>query len=168
MIVLETITSSKLYGFAHNSSDTDYYRVTLGRGKNGQVIKDGVDTTTVTFPSFCQHVAKGVPQAMEALYSPKKWVHPDYAMLFKGMHPDAYEMVKTYRRTIRHFVLEDTDKHRRHAMRLAVNLADWWGTGSFNPVMPADLVSELTEYAKSETLTVAFVNDVSPVTVWDK
>ena len=167
MIVLETITGSRLYGFAHAGSDHDYYRVCTDC-RNKQTIVNGFDDVRVNLESFVAHVAKGVPQAMEALYSPYKWVHPDYFGYVSGLEPSQGELVRTYRRTIRHFVLEDTDKHRRHAMRLAVNLADWWDTGSFNPVMPTDLVAEVTEYAKSETLTVAFVNDVSPVTVWDE
>lgn len=168
MIILKTVTGSRLYGFSHAGSDFDYYQVTMGAGKSGQVIKDGIDTVTITFPSFCQHVAKGVPQAMEALYSTVKDVHPSYAMLFSGMEPDQNELIRTYRRTIRHFVLMDTDKHRRHAMRLAINLAEWWEFGSFNPTIDPTLVAEITEYAKSETLTVAYVNDVAPVTVWDQ
>lgn len=167
MVILKTLTGSRLYGFSHADSDYDYYQVTIGAGKSGQVIKDGIDTVTLTFPAFSNHVAKGVPQAMEALYSPIKEVHPSYAMLFAGMEPDQNELIRTYRRTIRHFVLQDTDKHRRHAMRLTINLAEWWDMGSFNPTVPGDIVAEITEYAKSETLTVAYINDVAPVTVWD-
>lgn len=167
MLILETITGSRLYGFSHDESDHDYYQV-VSEGRNKQTIANGYDTTRLNIGSFVGHVAKGVPQAMEALYSPLKWVHSDYAGYIAGLEPNMYELPKTYRRTIRNFVMEDTDKHRRHAMRLAVNLAEWWETGSFNPVISTTRVLDITDLANSERLTIEFINNVSPIAVWDQ
>lgn len=167
MLILKTITGSRLYGFAHADSDFDEYIVDT-TAKTGQSIVGKSDVVTLHISNFVQQVGRGVPQAMEALYSPIKWVHDDYAGWFAGMEPDQNELIRTYRRTIRHFVLADTDKHRRHAMRLTINLAEWWNMGSFNPTLYPQDIAEITEYAKSETLTVAYINDVAPVTIWDQ
>ena len=66
---LRTIHGSHLYGTNHAGSDVDWYEIWL-TGKNNQAVVNGVDTTKVNLETFVRLIDKGVPQAIEALFSP--------------------------------------------------------------------------------------------------
>lgn len=146
--LLKTIHGSHLYGLAHENSDEDWYVVTLdGRSKQG--IVDGIDTNRVTLEQFQKSIAKGVPQAVEALYSPYAEFDSQWEEYFRGLRP-GWELVQTYRRTINNFGLHwggrhgsalerakttDKVKLRRHALRLCVNLSEFVSCGRIWPVL---------------------------------
>lgn len=146
--LLETIHGSRLYGLHDANSDYDYYKVIDNSGYTTQRISGSEDTVYITLNDFLRHVANGVPQALEALWSPKKTVEPKFRPLFYGLHPSTNETVMRYRRTITNFGMkyggrtkthydrqsERTKKKLRiHAMRMTLNLNSFVQHGRFNP-----------------------------------
>lgn len=138
-ILFRTIHGSHLYGLAHAESDKDFYTV-VSREKRGarkkyakQSIKDGIDSMTVDLSTFMHMCEEGVPQALEAMFSPTDMVEIDtIEALRRGYRVNTAKATRTYRRTIRNFA-EGDFKKRRHAARLAINMSEFQETGRFNP-----------------------------------
>ena len=138
---MSTPHGSHLYGLAHANSDNDtfevYDRLTLERYEPKQLLEGKRDVLRLGYDEFVRGVAKGVPQFLEALYSPYKTVNKlDHLRL----HPAYWTTVNTYLRTAKSFWRDDpTDpkqyKLRRHSARLAVNLQEFMQKGYFNPVL---------------------------------
>lgn len=152
-VLLKTIHGSHLYGLAHADSDQDWYTV-VSREKRGARKKyakhnitgdqDVMKVDLSTFRHFCD---EGVPQALEALFSPVPEVDllTDFRNSYTVNLPAA---VRTYRRTMRNFASDDsTFKKRRHACRLAINLGTIMKYGRFNPTMTEGEVAEATHFA---------------------
>lgn len=158
--LLVTAHGSHLYGLAHASSDVDFFVVVRGSGKQRVIMKGGFDICIVPFDRFMENVFTGSHQSCEALFSPSKWVDPEYAALFAGWRVTGEDAFAKYRRTIHKFSY-GTPKQRRHAVRLGFNLRDLRTHGTFNPVMTpgqitmATAVSELYE---GQSLTDIAIN----------
>lgn len=137
--LFRTIHGSHLYGLATARSDCDYYTVIPNRSRARkryakQIIVGDLDTMVIDFSTFRQYCDIGVPQALEALFSPVAEV--DFIADFRrGYRIDTAAVVGRYRRTIKSFSLGGDYKRRRHALRLAVNLREAVETGRFNPVL---------------------------------
>jgi hypothetical protein len=145
--VLKTIHGSHLYGLDHPDSDCDTYCVVLNGNKHyARQTKHGEDDRMViSFERFIEQVASGVPQALEALYSPVARIDPRWAPFLSGLRPGLIEAQMRYRRTIINFgfhrggrtgtaaITADQRKLRRHAVRLTANLENLLTQGSFNP-----------------------------------
>ena len=145
---MSTPAGSHLYGLAHANSDNDTFEVWLGR-RTRQSIKDGDDVLRVSYDDFVKGVAKGVPQYLEALYSPYKTVN---RLDHLHLHPAYWTVVNTYLRTIKSFWRDDpTDpkgfKLRRHSARLAWNLQEFMEKGYFNPVLDENAREWCEQYA---------------------
>lgn len=138
MIILSTIHGSHLYGLANENSDIDNYVVVSNNYYNMkpiQTIVDNNDITVIGLKYFMQQIYKGVPQSLEALYSPKTVVDK---MLFRhSYYCNSSEVVNTYLRTIKSFSLDERHpyKYNRHALRLTYNLNDIIMYGRFTPVL---------------------------------
>lgn len=139
-LLLRTIHGSHLYGLNHASSDVDFYEVWSDdafRGKAKQSIVGNNDTVKVSLSEFMRQCHKGVPQSLEALYSPVKDVN-EIEYFVKGFKY-GHEAVNTFMRTIKSFVLDprgDKDtKYRRHAVRLALELNQMIEKGEFTPAL---------------------------------
>lgn len=153
--LLRTIHGSHLYGLSKPGSDLDYYVVVDGKNKkaNKQTIVDGVDTNVVCLDTFLSLCQKGVPQALEALYSPYATVDeiPHIRHTFYA-HGSVVE--STYRRTIKNFwddrSSRDVLKVRRHALRLLLNLRDIREYGKIYPVLSNEQISLISELALRE------------------
>lgn len=134
--LLSTIHGSRLYGLETPDSDFDTYEVVL-HGRTHQWVDGLVDTTVVTLDDFTRQVETGVPQALEALWSPLRWTDPDWHSYFDALRPGHYETVDRYQRTIDNFwqrAERDHDlKVARHAFRLGLNLNAFMRWGHFNP-----------------------------------
>ena len=135
---MSTPHGSRLYNLAHANSDNDTFEVWLGR-RTRQSIQGADDVLRVSYDDFLKGVAKGVPQFLEALYSPYKTVD---RLDHLNLHPSYWTTVNTYLRTIKSFWRDDpTDprdfKLRRHSARLALNLQEFMEKGRFNPVLDA-------------------------------
>jgi hypothetical protein len=135
--ILVTIHGSHLYGLNHSESDLDFFRVVEPDRKTQHKVSGGFDVVTMGFPTFIGHVFAGSHQSCEALFSPVKYVDPQYASFFAGMRVTGEDAFARYRRTIRAFSYGD-DKRRRHAVRLGYNLRDLRRTGQFNPELTPD------------------------------
>lgn len=134
--MLFTPHGSHLYGLAHAGSDEDYYTVVPSSTsrKNRQRIRGNLDTLVVTLSSFRMQCDDGVPQALEALFSPL--ADPGPLSAFRNAYlPDTGKTVTRYLRVMKHFALSEDFKSRRHAFRVATNLNDLLATGRFNPML---------------------------------
>lgn len=167
-VLLETICGSRLYGTHHKDSDYDYYRVILD-GRTRQKIVGEEDFINVSFTDYLKLVEKGVPQAMEALYSPLKTVDPRYDAFFKALRPTT-QLYSTYRRTIKFMNTNKknisfdqlTFKQKLHKLRLTHNLNQFAEIGAMNPILEPELITLFREIAgKSEEEYYEFLNDYS-------
>jgi hypothetical protein len=157
--LLDVRHGSHLYGLARPDSDEDRYVVLLDRPPgNGakyrwakQKIRNGVDTMTLDLHTFLDMACRGVPQALEAMFAPEAEVDK-IAALRRSWRASGAEVWHTYRRTIRHFLIDYGDlKRRRHALRLAVNLEDLMRYARFEPRLTPELAAELTRTASLNT-----------------
>lgn len=132
--LLKTIHGSYLYGLNHAESDEDFYIVVEGKAKSKQIIIDGTDTTVVGLTAFIEACHKGVPQALEAIFSMEASVD-EMKELRAGYKAVGSEVIATYLRTIKSFATDKRgkDKMKRHAVRLALNLNEIIKRGRFNP-----------------------------------
>ena len=175
-VLLRTIHGSHLYGLNHALSDEDFYEVLsddemlklYGR-EAVQVIKEGTDITTVGFSEFVRQCNKGVPQALEALYSPVKQINN--LQYFVDSYRYGGEAVSTYIRTVRSFTLDKREskqpKLRVHAVRLVLNLNMLLENGRFNPTMALDEIELLTAVKKMDLdETVNFIQKTSLMAIF--
>lgn len=150
--LLTTVHGSHLYGLATQESDLDLYRVVdAPAGRARHRVRDGLDTTVVPLGTSVQQCSDGVPQALEALFSPLADRGPldSYRAAYR-VGSDA--MASRYLRTIRAFALEDryppesrnSFKRRRHAFRLALNLDQALRHGRFNPTLSEEQAERCT------------------------
>lgn len=135
-LLMQTPHGSRLYGLAHANSDNDTFEVWAGR-RTRQTVQGSEDVLRVSYDDFLKGVAKGVPQFLEALYSPYKTVD---RLDHLDLHPSYWTAVNTYLRTIKSFWLSvglgpEGFKKRRHSARLAWNLQEFMERGRFNPVL---------------------------------
>lgn len=166
--MLRTIHGSHLYGLAHAGSDTDFY-VVVDSGKTRQTISDGIDTNTIPFDKFVDLCFKGVPQALEAMFS--QIADVDEISYFRsGWRAAGSEVIDTYRRTIKSLSLDDrhVQKYRRHAVRMAYNLNDIVRTGRFNPTLDDFQIGMAQEIARMpDEYFMEEVNLISPIEIFN-
>lgn len=162
-IILDTVHGSHLYGLSRPGSDRDTYRVVTGENKAyaRQRMRGEDDALVIHLSRFQRSVRQGVPQALEALFSPLAILDPRWAPFLSGLRPGITEPRMTYRRTIRNFGLgnggrtgaaaERTDpvKMRRHALRLCLNLDDLVRSGRFSPRLCPDEIQFVESNSQS-------------------
>lgn len=138
-ILFRTVTGSRLYGLHHEGSDWDYYtvvdRVVKKKASyHTHSIVDGLDSNVLDFGTWVNECQAGTPQALEAMFSTKAEVDliPEFRSQFRGG-----TNYKKYLSTMKALVLDNPDsfKHKRHSLRLAINLADLKSYGRFNPTL---------------------------------
>lgn len=166
-MLFKTIHGSHLYGLAHEHSDLDFftvvYKVKTNKKKYArQSIVDGVDTTTLDLGTWLHYCEMGVPQALEAMFS-QKAVYDDLGPL-RTQYRAGTQTWSRYLRTIKSFAMEDDFKHKRHALRLALNLHDLMRTGRFNPTLTGEQVVKINQIA---THSAAFVYDYALDIAWE-
>jgi hypothetical protein len=151
-ILFQTVHGSRLYGLHHDESDYDYYtvvdKVKTRRAKYAKhsIVGDR-DSVVVDFGTFVEQAKRGVPQALEAMFSRQAEVDriEDFRKGFLVGTNDVYDR---YLRTIKSFAFDEKDpyKRKRHALRLALNFSDMRAFGRFNPTLSkteVDLISGL-------------------------
>lgn len=169
-ILLRTIHGSHLYGLAHADSDTDIYEVFVttrtARKRNiKQTISNGVDKTSVDMSTFMHMVDECVPQALEALWSPVAEI--DKIHEFRTQYRvNSAKMKEVYVRTALKFVEEGTVKHRRHALRLILNLGTALEYGKFNPQLSATDLIILNAAGSTEIFEHVFYSTLEFVQQW--
>lgn len=155
MILYKTIAGSRLYNLHQNSSDYDYFVVidksppTRKSSFAKQTIVDGVDTLMVDFGTFTNLCQKGVPQALEAAYS-RREIYDGISAWRNALRAPAGAW-DTYMRTIRS-MSDGNYKHRRHALRLAMNLRDLSRYGRFNPTLDDMQIMCINRWAKVDNV----------------
>lgn len=157
--LFRTVHGSRLYGLAHEDSDYDYYTV-VGKSvprRSGQTparyakqtIVDGEDSVVIDSSTWLDQCRKGVPQALEAMFSDMAVGRDCIASLRKDFRvgTGAFD---TYLRTIKSFALteEESTKRRRHALRLALNFAEMRESGRFNPTLTPGTVQVVNYLSK--------------------
>lgn len=158
--LLLTVHGSHLYGLSHADSDFDYYRVVSEspeknrfghvRKKNGmQTVESGMDDSVFDLKTFAIHAYNGVPQALEAMYSPFATV--DALGAYRaGFRASVQSMSTRYIHAIEKFAQFDF-KRRRHALRYALNLREAIErNGRFDPVLSESDKAMITEMALSK------------------
>lgn len=138
MDLFRTVHGSRLYGLAHAGSDNDWYtvvsKVKTNRAKySTHKVIDTEDSVVVDFGTWLEQCRKGVPQALEAMFSQMP-VYDEIPALRAGWRCGT-EVYDTYFRTIKSFAFQEEYKKRRHALRLALNLNELGKTGRFNPTL---------------------------------
>lgn len=152
--LLETVHGSHLYGLAHEGSDLDTYRVIerfagarLNRVRHSVDKEAGTDVTIVGLSTFMHLCEEGVPQALEAMFSPAATI--DELAELRAAYRVGWTMGRTYMRTATNFINGDTEKKKRHAIRLLLNLNEAEVSGRFNPVLSSVNVKLLQRRAGS-------------------
>lgn len=158
--LLLVTTGSHLYGLASLESDLDLYEIYDFTHKNYRPrrqsrhkIEENRDKVRVSFDKFREFAIKGVPQALEVLFSQEPyWISWDYEWPTSceevvgevRLHLDG--VMDTYRRTVVNFFREDNFKKNRHGFRLMLNARDLKEKGRFDPTLTEEqkgLVNEL-------------------------
>lgn len=153
-VLYKTVHGSHLYGLAHANSDSDFFIVCANAPKKkaryaAQSIQGSEDKTIMDFSTWLQSCVKGVPQALEAMFSHMP-VHDEIGA-FRASYrvgPTAYE---TYLRTIKNFVMAGDFKRKRHALRLALNMHEFSSLGFFNPTLDDRAVDLINDIAQKDT-----------------
>lgn len=149
--LFKTVHGSHLYGLSHANSDNDFYTVVtkeqtpprFGKQTRARYAKqkiDGdLDSMVVDFGTWVEMCKSGVPQALEAMFSSMP-VGDDRIADFRSSFRVGTGVYERYFRTIKSFALaeDESRKKRRHALRLALNLAEMSRTGRFNPTLSAE------------------------------
>jgi len=158
--LLLTVHGSHLYGLNHAESDMDFYRVVSTppsqnrfgdvRKKNGiQTVESGLDDSVFDFKTFAIHAYNGVPQALEAMYSPVATI--DVLKAYRaGFRASVQSMSARYIHAIEKFASFEF-KRRRHSLRYALNLREAISNnGRFEPVLSESDKEMITEMALSK------------------
>lgn len=134
-IVFSTIHGSRLYGLDHEGSDTDMFYVVDDGRNEVKHYQDGNDLVVASLSKFLEYAAGGSHQSVEALFSPVKvWggAASNWQPFLESMRVTGGDVFAKYQRTIRKFCYGD-EKRRRHAIRLAGNLAELRWEGRCEP-----------------------------------
>lgn len=147
-ILYKTIHGSRLYGLDHADSDYDWYTVVEGHRKISHKIHGKEDNTIVDFATFVKHAYAGAPQALEAMFSTKAEV--DEISYFRsafvaGTNYDAYRGIM---KSIALTPKWDDFKHKRHVMRLGLNMGELARTGKCWPTLRPDTIKLISWYAE--------------------
>ena len=162
--VLETIHGSHLYGLAHASSDVDSYLVLLEpKGFAKQVKHGDDDSLVISLDRFVEQIGLGVPQALEALWSPVAEIPREWRPFLSSLQPGRSDTIQRFRRTIVNFALcrggrtgaaarqISQVKLHRHALRLLLELEDFCEHGHFSPTLTPDRVGWVKKTAEMES-----------------
>ena len=149
-VLFKTVHGSRLYNLANADSDNDYFTLCTNRPKTRaryakQSITGQEDSLVMDFSTWLQSCQKGVPQALEAMFSTMAIV--DEIAAFRASYRVGTGVFDTYFRTIKSFALQEGHKKKRHALRLALNLREMAETGRFNPTLSSEDVAYVSAYA---------------------
>lgn len=150
-LIFETVHGSHLYGLNHAESDRDVFFVTDSdsrHSRHSMNSETGLDQVRTGLKTFLRRVEEGSHQSVEALFSPYKfWHQPEYAPMIESIRVTGGAVFAKYERTIKNFC-HGNFKKRRHACRLALNLASLRESGRFNPAMTETEKVLANSYAK--------------------
>jgi hypothetical protein len=141
--LFSTIHGSHLYGLAGPDSDRDHYTVVtrlphvIHNGTRARYAKQSIrgedDNFTIDLSTFLLLCDKGVPQALEAMFSRQPTL--DLIAGLRASYRVSTPVVPTYLRTIKSFLKAGDFKRKRHAVRLAFNAREILCSGRFDPTL---------------------------------
>ena len=133
-IILRAQAGSRLYGLARPDSDHDWYEVyDDGISNPLHVMQGDQDTTQVNVSTWLAHCARGVPQALEAMFAPARMVSFDVFKRYRlAYRADVGAAAVTYTEAIAKF-MEGNTKQQFAAHRLRHDLSELRMYGRFDP-----------------------------------
>lgn len=140
-VLLRTPTGSRLYGTHGPDSDYDEWEVVLGPSRPKQRTDGSTDLTRMDLATFTDLVGRGVPQALEALWSPRATIHPAFAPYFAALRPDLWQARMRHLATHRN--KQAGNKGPGHAVRTARNFEQLLRFGRYSPVASAAEKAEI-------------------------
>ncbi|WP_192496671.1 nucleotidyltransferase domain-containing protein [Pseudoclavibacter sp. CFCC 13796] len=138
-VILQTVHGSRLYGLQHPGSDYDFSLVVDRRMPRPlHIIRADVDVTVVSVDEFMAQVFRGVPQALEALYSASAQITDAWAPFLRRWRSTGTLVRSTFRRTQAAFRRDRvTSKRLIHARRLQIEAAQIESCGRLRPELTA-------------------------------
>jgi hypothetical protein len=137
--LLVTPMGSRLYGLSHADSDYDYWtvidKVKSKRAKyNKHSIVGDQDNTVIDFGTWIDQCQAGVPQALEAMFS--RMATTDRIASYRSNFKAGTDYSK-YLGIMKNMSIEHPDsfKHKRHILRLALNMRSLRESNRFNPTL---------------------------------
>src|SRR6478609_10168395 len=105
-VLFKTVHGSRLYGLSHENSDEDFYtvvsKVKTNRAKySTHKITGSEDSVVADFGTWLEQCRKGVPQALEAMFSEMPLVD-EISEVRSGFRVGT-EVYNTYLRTMKSF-----------------------------------------------------------------
>jgi hypothetical protein len=146
--MLVTVHGSRLYGLHHADSDYGTYMVAPGSARTHHSVRGSHDSVVVSYDQFMRSCDKGVPQALEAMFSPVASVDM-FPWLRAGYRACGPVVRDTYLRTMKAFWEDGSLKRRRHACRLWLNLNALEEHSRFNPALTPEQVAWVKATADS-------------------
>jgi hypothetical protein len=155
MLLLKVQAGSRLYGYATDASDDDYFEVHTDRfmietrdlpRDSRQTIVDGVDVTQVTLSSFMERASVGSHQALDAMFASEPEV--DLISAFRSSYRAGFEVIPAYERIITKFAVQATFRKQRHALRALFNLQDMLVSGRYKPELSQERIEFVMEHAR--------------------
>jgi RNA repair pathway DNA polymerase beta family protein len=160
--LIKTLHGSHLYGLSTPESDIDYYEVYRFLNQRyrpkrlaHQNIVENIDSFRVEKERYRSFCVKGVPQAVEVLYSNSDaWIEvdaewPDFAEEVRSQVIDNLpKVLETYKRTALNFWRGDRKK-QRHAFRLLLNAEELRMTKTMSPQLTNYQVASLDYFVNN-------------------
>ena len=160
-VLLLTPTGSRLYGTHRPDSDHDFWAVVLEGVKPSHEVVGEEDVAVIPLSHFQKMIANGVPQALEALWSPKATFHPAWEAYMKGMKPNVWNA------KYRHLAPQGTSvvqKERMHRARLSLQWLQMAAFGQFNPSLEGEFL-ELVKYAADNPWVADALHELANATM---
>lgn len=154
MLLLRVQAGSRLYGYATDASDDDYFEVHTepfmiatrdAPRQVRQTIVDGIDTIQMTLSHFMERADAGSHQALDAMFAAEPLI--DLLGGFRTSYHAGFAVVPAYERIITKFALQTGFRKQRHALRAAFNLQDILETGRYQPELSAERIAFIMEHA---------------------
>ena len=134
MLLLKTLTGSRLYGTASPDSDYDYICVYSENIKSRHKIKDGYDVQEWSLSTFMKLAWKGSHNALDIMWCPVNFPEVDLLTAMRlGFRVDPWVAWPRFIKTIQSVTDRDDRKGRLHAARLQHNLDSIMDKGWYDP-----------------------------------
>lgn len=151
--IFTTPIGSRLHGLSTPDSDYDRWVIvdSVNRKKSMKMVHNTVnDEFVVSVSGFLEYAANGHHAALDAMFSPlatSSWLdayRASYRVGLAVMHYKYHALIQN------DLIYSDNPKHRRHALRMAINCRDAIEQdGRYNPVLSAERAALITDASQS-------------------
>lgn len=154
MLLLRTISGSRLYGLSHAKSDYDYWEVYSNKLPSPakyikQTISGDLDLTQSNLSTFMRNANKCTPQALECMFSEQAEID-EITELRRNYRLDTAKFYHVYLSLIH--MNSDTSKKNaaRHSLRLALNLKQGMKYARFCPTLTDKQIERIVNSSEQE------------------